>query len=241
MIEPQGWIKLHRKLLEHPLFSDPQAFMLWVQLLLRANHKEARVMIGNQFVEIKRGQLLTGRNKLSEHTGINRSKLERLLNLLEIEHQIEQQKTTKYRLISITNYDKYQGDEQQTSNKRATTEQQLSTNKNDNNNKNEKETIPYQLIADAYNQHFATPTGNSNVMSNKLSDKRKKAIKKYWNKNIESNSNTLDYWIAYFTYCATRPGMQENAPRSDKYATWRPSLDYLLTDDTMDKARENRL
>jgi len=137
MIEPQGWIKLHRKLLDHPLFCDPQAFALWVQLLLRANHKNARVMIGNTFVDIKRGQLLTGRNKLSDHTGINRSKLERLLNLLESEHQIEQQKTTKYRLISISNYDKYQGDEQQLSIKRATTEQQLSTNKNDNNVNNE--------------------------------------------------------------------------------------------------------
>lgn len=138
MLEPQGWIKLHRKILENPLFSNPQAFILWMQLLLRANHKDAKVMLGNQVVEVKRGQLLTGRNKLSEYTGLNRSKLERLLDLFENEQQIEQQKTTKYRLISITNYDKYQGDEQQLSNKRATTEQQLSTNKNDNNNKNEK-------------------------------------------------------------------------------------------------------
>lgn len=136
-----GWIKLHRKLLEHPLFKDPQALTLWVQLLLRANHKDARIMVGNSFVDIKRGQFLTGRDKLSEYTGINRSKLERLLKLLESEQQIEQQKTTKYRIISIVNYDKYQDAEQQVSINRATSEQQVSTNKNDKNVKNDKKEI----------------------------------------------------------------------------------------------------
>lgn len=138
MTEPQGWIKVHRKILENPIFNNPDAFMLWMQLLLRVNHKDAKVMVGNSIVDIKRGQFLTGRNKLSEYTGINRSKLERLLKMLESEHQIEQQKTTKYRVISITNYDKYQSAEQQVSNKRATSEQQVSTNKNDKNVNNDK-------------------------------------------------------------------------------------------------------
>ena len=122
MSSNSGWISLHRKILEHPIFSDPQAFTLWVQLLLRANHKEKKVMVGNKFIEVKRGQLLTGRNKLVEYTGIDRNKIERLLNLFENEAQIEQQKTTKYRLISITNYNQYQDTEHQTSIKRATNE-----------------------------------------------------------------------------------------------------------------------
>jgi len=137
MIEPQGWIKLHRKILENPIFKNPDAFMLWVQLLLRANHKDGKFMLGNQVIDIKRGQIMTGRKSLSTYTGLSESKIERLLKCLEIEQQIEQQTFTKYRLISITNYNKYQGVEQQVDNNRTTTEQQPNTNKNDNNENNE--------------------------------------------------------------------------------------------------------
>jgi hypothetical protein len=83
-------------------------------------------MIGNQIITVAPGQIVTGRNKIVEATGLNRSKIERLLKVLENEHQIEQQTFTKYRIISITNWCKYQIDEQQSeqqvSNKRATSE-----------------------------------------------------------------------------------------------------------------------
>jgi len=241
MSSNSGWISLHRKILEHPIFSDPQAFTLWVQLLLRANHKEKKVMVGNKFIEVKRGQLLTGRNKLVEYTGIDRNKIERLLNLFENEAQIEQQKTTKYRLISITNYNQYQDTEHQTSIKRATNEQQTSTNNNVNN---ENKNIPYQQFADTYNEYFAEVTGNPKVKdTNKLSPARKKAIKARFNFNTnsdkpETRTNQLDYWERYFTYCSTLPFMQIDANRGNGHETWKPNFDFLLTEKTFTKVRE---
>ncbi len=62
--------------------------------------------------------------------------VERVLKYLEIEHQIEQQKTTKYRVITILNWDKYQTEDSKSDNKRTTDEQQADTYKNDNNVKN---------------------------------------------------------------------------------------------------------
>lgn len=83
-------------------------------------------MIGNQVITVAPGQMVTGRNKIAEATGLNRSKIERLIKVLENEHQIEQQTFTKYRIISICNWSKYQTSEQQSeqqvSNKRATSE-----------------------------------------------------------------------------------------------------------------------
>jgi len=106
-----------------------------------ANHKEKKTMWNGNIILIKEGQFITGRDKLAEATGIHRSSIERILSFLENEHQIEQQKTTKFRLITIVNWKEYQNTSNESSNKRATNEQQMSTNKNDNNVKNEKNTL----------------------------------------------------------------------------------------------------
>ncbi len=137
-----GWIKLHRKLTKKGYYKKSHYVHLWVHLLLKANHKENEFMLNNQIVVIKQGQLLTGRKQLSEETGINESTIERILKMLENEHQIEQQKTTKFRIITIVNWENHQlenqdehQNEQQANNKRTTNEQQMNTNKNDKNDK----------------------------------------------------------------------------------------------------------
>ena len=134
----EGWIKLHRSLLDHFVAQDGDMFLLWVRMLLMANHKDNKFPVGNKIIEVKRGQLMTSRKTLSEKTGIQESKIERILKLLKSEHQIEQQSFSKFRLISITNYESYQGDEQQTNSKRTANEQQVNTNKNVKKVNNEK-------------------------------------------------------------------------------------------------------
>jgi len=136
-----SWIKLSRKMRNSPMYTDSQAVHLWVHLLLSANHCDNKFLHGETMVSLKAGQLLTGRKALSKKTGINESKIQRLLKLFEIEQQIEQQTYSKYRIISITNYSQYQNseqlNEQQLNSRRTATEQQLNTNNNSNNSKNE--------------------------------------------------------------------------------------------------------
>ena len=121
-----GWIKLNRKLVESACFKDSQILHVWIFLLLDANHGESRRIVGNQIVSIKPGQMVTSRKRIVEATGLNRSKVERILNTLKSEQQIEQQSFTKYRIITICNWDQYQNCEQQIeqqmSNRRATGE-----------------------------------------------------------------------------------------------------------------------
>lgn len=85
---------------------------------------------------IKEGQLLTGRKALSADTDIPEATIERILKYLESEHQIEQQKYTKFRVITILNWKEYQISDTKMNNKRTTDGQQVDTNKNDNNEKN---------------------------------------------------------------------------------------------------------
>lgn len=144
----QGWVKLHRKILDNPIIcKDSEYFSVWCYLMLNATHAEYDVEFKNERITLKSGQLITGRKSISEKFNISDSKVQRILKKLEIEQQIEQQTSTKNRLISIVNWDQYQKSEQQeeqpVNNERTTSEQQVNTNKNVkkdkkvNNDKNE--------------------------------------------------------------------------------------------------------
>jgi len=116
-----GWIKLHRKLLDNPLHNKPNWAWLWIVLLLLANHDEDHKFLWNgRDIILKKGQFVTGRKKLNEITGIPESTIERALNYLENGQQIGQQKSNKYRLITILNWETYQNVDSKTDNKRTT-------------------------------------------------------------------------------------------------------------------------
>ncbi|WFF72697.1 hypothetical protein [Proteiniclasticum sp. QWL-01] len=138
-----GWIKFYRATLENPIVcKDADHLAVWVYLLLHVTHAEYDTsFVGGRFT-LKPGQQLFGRKVISDDLKINQSKVQRILKTFENEHQIEQQTTNKNRLISIVNWDKYQGaeqqNEQQLNNNRTTTEQQLNTNKNNKNTKKTK-------------------------------------------------------------------------------------------------------
>lgn len=135
-----GYVWLHRRL-KHKAFYKKSAYVhIWVHLLLSANHAPAEFMWNGEVVILHRGQLITGRKELAQQTGVPETTIERILNFLENEHQIGQQKTTKYRLITILNWDSYQKVDIVSDNKRTTSGQQADTNKNNNNNKKNKDT-----------------------------------------------------------------------------------------------------
>jgi len=148
----RGYIKIWRKFADNPRFNDPQYLAVWIWLLLLATHKPIEKVFKGKTITLQPGQLITGRTFLSQKTGVNRSKIERILQTMKIEHQIEQQTSNKNRLISICNWKLYQQNEhqfeQQVSNNRATSEQQVSTYKNDKNDKNDKNKKNIYIYAD---------------------------------------------------------------------------------------------
>ena len=116
-----GWIKLHRKILENPIANKPNYFTFWITLLLKANHNDNKIMRNGEVLIIKEGQILTGRKELDEQTGIPETTIERALSYFEKNgHQIEQQKTTKFRLITVLNWKEYQKVDITSDNKRTT-------------------------------------------------------------------------------------------------------------------------
>ena len=126
----EGWIKLHRKMLDNPIVcKDGDYLAVWVYLLLNATHKNYPALFKGKKIELKAGQLLTGRKSISNTLSINETKIQRILKTFENEQQIEQQTSNQNRLITILKWEGYQNIEQQDkqplNNERTTDEQQL--------------------------------------------------------------------------------------------------------------------
>ncbi len=139
-----GWVKLHRKLSDNKLWtSEPfTRGQAWVDMLILANHKEDFFYVRGNRVTVQRGQLGWSQLGLSKRWSWSRGKIKRFLNELETDQQIVQQNNFISSLITIVNYEQYQGDGQQmiqqTDSRRTADGQQTDTNKNVKNVKNEK-------------------------------------------------------------------------------------------------------
>lgn len=114
----KGWIKLHRQLQECHIwygerFSKGQA---WVDLLLLANHREKKILFNGAMITIQRGQYLTSTVKLAEKWGWNRKTVSSYLNMLETDNMITKVSDNSKTLITIENYEVFQGVDEETDN-----------------------------------------------------------------------------------------------------------------------------
>lgn len=231
----QGYIKLYRQITDTPVWADSDKLKLWLMCLMKATHDEKTQVVGNQIIELKAGQFITGRSALSDEFNRDVKKdrrvdgltLFRWLNLFEKMEMLNIKKTNKYSLVTVLNWDKYQGqrtsNEQQLNSKRTSDEQQLNTNKNDKNVKNvkneKKEDICYQQIADMYNN-----TCVSFPRLTKLSDARKKAIK------ARLKTYTADDLQNAFTLAE-----QSDFLKGANNRNWSATFDWMLKDTNLAK------
>lgn len=155
--ELKGWISLYRSIQEHWLWQEKpyDRARAWIDLLLLANHKDNKVLLGNELIDIKKGSFITSQKKLMVRWGWGAEKTRTFLKLLEAEGMIEFHPDKKKTTIIILNYDSYQNqnastldnskdsEEGQNDNRMITERQQnasrtsAETNNNDNNDNND--------------------------------------------------------------------------------------------------------
>lgn len=129
-----SYVKIPREVYEMPSVSkDPESVAVFMYLVMRASWGDFETWFNGKKVVLKPGQLVTGRSKISEATGVNSNKVFRVLKRFEIEHLIEQQTTPHGTLISLLFWESDGESEQQTeqlvNNKRTTNAQKVNTNK----------------------------------------------------------------------------------------------------------------
>lgn len=117
-----GWVKVHRQLRSHWLWSDPGQLRAWLELIFRATYRhERKVLINGHLVTVPRGSVALSKVEFARELGWSRPKLDRYLKRLEDDNMVIQETLHKATLISLVNYEAYQDEGDETLHK---TEQQ---------------------------------------------------------------------------------------------------------------------
>lgn len=158
----EGYINLYRQILDSAVFASEKRLKLWIWLLCKANYKDRFVSLnigrGESVIELKRGQVLFGRFKAEEETGIDGSTIYKILKWFENENMISIKSNTHYTVLTVCNYDTYNiiesekvtANEQQTNSQVTANEQPSNTPKKDKKDKKDKK-ITYPTIEDVKN------------------------------------------------------------------------------------------
>lgn len=132
----QGWIKLHRSILDWEWYDDINTMRLFLHCLFKANHKDKKY----RGTLVKRGTFLTGLDLLSKQTGLSVSQLRTAQSKLKSTSELAIKTSSKGTVIEVVNYDKYQSMTSGLTDERQTNDKPIATNKNDKNEKNDKNT-----------------------------------------------------------------------------------------------------
>lgn len=241
-----GWVKLHRSMLEWEWYNDINVCRLFVHLLLKANHSDKKW----RGIEIKRGQTLTSLDALSNETGLSVSQIRTSLKKLKSTGEIANKSHTKYRVITVLEYDRFQDSDKQNdkqlADKSQTSDKQVTTNKNVKNVKNEKKkdkdmfppeaetrpNIPYSKILESY--HRLLPNHPSVKV---LTDKRKAHIRQTWNNYLD----TLEDWEQYFSVGVCESDfLSGKATAVNGRKPWMADFDWLINQNNVVKVSEGK-
>ena len=125
-----GWIKLHRGIVNHDLWTSERFTFgqAWIDLLLNANFEPKPAVVNGMSFMVQRGQIAWSQTTMSERWKWNRKRVKRFLDELEMEGMITQSRVQgwvqgrvqglgqgnlecrvqRHTMVSICNYDKYQ-------------------------------------------------------------------------------------------------------------------------------------
>jgi len=233
----EGWIKLHRKIQDNPLwtcepFTRGQA---WVDLLLLANHEYGFFFKRGVKIEVSRGQVGVSEVGLSDRWKWSRSKVRKFLNDLKKEQQIEIVKSNVSQIVTLINYAEYQQKEQQPEqqkdNRKTPKGQQKDTNKNDKNNKEE-------IYNAFYDSEIQKSENNPDYIKfiqvlfgkNSLNQKLESVLAMQYQMNYEQFKQLMYFKSKYkINVTPLLESMENNKKLKDRKSLWLSFQTYMKT------------
>ena len=132
------FIKLYEKITEWEWYDDVPTYRVFTHLLLTANWKDSKW----HGIEIKRGQRLISFRGLADETNLSEQQVRTAIAHLKSTHEITQESTHHYTIITIENYENYQHCEKTTNTPTNTQPNTASTSDIEEYRTIEKEKIP---------------------------------------------------------------------------------------------------
>lgn len=106
----KGWIKVHRRLVQNPLWAHLPAEWLkvWIGILFRANLEVSSYFDGSHEVHMKPGSLITSAEKLALYCNVTVKQVRGTLDYLERAGMVARSRASRYSVLSICNWGAYQ-------------------------------------------------------------------------------------------------------------------------------------
>ena len=181
-----GWIKLHRKLLDSEIFASQIGLKIWIWCLLKASHKGRFIPIkigkGERTVTVVKGSFIFGRHSAEKELNINGSTVYKWIHKLQDMDMVNIESSNHYSIITICNYESYQDvdDDEVTAIKQprnshvTAIKQPRNTYKNVKNVKNVKKKVTPKNSSDSISSKFEINKDWSEVVFDWLEYKKER-------------------------------------------------------------------
>jgi hypothetical protein len=265
------FVKLARSIESHDLWlSEPfTRGQAWVDLILKANHRDGSIFVRGVMVPVLRGQVGMSEVKLAERWGWSRGKVKRFLKQLEAMGQIVQQTDNRTSIITLLNYEKFQArtsakgaasgtaDEQQTIQQ---TDSRRYTNKKDKNLRREEvreEDTPdgVSVNGDTVDEQLPLLGGPPPCPHQKIIDLYHEVLPelrrvRVWNGQREKylrarwkedpKRQDLDWWKGLFEYVRKSPFLMGLVDSNNGRAPFQADLEWLVRPSNFNKVIEGK-
>lgn len=131
-----GWIKIHRSIIDWEWYGDLNVSRLFIHCLLIANHEDKKW----RGKTIEKGSFISSLGNLSQSSGLSLQSTRTAISKLQSTGELTSKGHSEYTVFTVVKYNNYQDintqlthestNEQQTSNKRATTTKELKNIRN---------------------------------------------------------------------------------------------------------------
>lgn len=229
-----SWVKLYHRFKDWEWYTDIKTKSLFLHILLSVNH----VSKNWKGVEVPRGSFVTTREKLAEETGLTEQEVRTAINRLKSTKEITNKTTKKFTIITLCNFDTYQGEKikanqqinqqinQQLTNKQPTTNQQLTTTIEYKNN---RYIVVDDMTREEFFKFFFSEGRQAEIeqicMSRKFGSienfkKLAKAVLAEW--EGEPHASRRDATQHLINHCARKQSEEEKNNRKGSSANRRP-------------------
>lgn len=201
----EGYIKLYRKLMDSPVWSDPHYLKIWMYCLMKASHKKREALVGNQVISLEPGQFITGRNSLANDLNKDMKPKQkqseiswwRYLNNLAKWEMLNIKKTNKYSVISILNWCEYQQENDKSSFER--TQNEFLEKEPKLNNKNNSTYIDNNEVDSVSNYGYEQQMNNKRTTNEQQlnTNKNVKNVKNVKNDKNKYSAEFEEFWNVY--------------------------------------------
>jgi len=179
-----GWIKLHRSLLEWEWYDDINVMRVFLHCLLMANHKDKKY----RGSVVERGSFLTGRDTLASQTGLTVQQIRTSLNKLKSTNELTIKSSKQGTVIQVVSYDKYQEVTNESTTHQPDSNQIVTTNKKNKNKKNEKKKL---ADAETHDISWSSAGGWQNISADDI----KQWEVAYPNANVTQQIEAMNQWL----------------------------------------------